>query len=93
MRWADTPYTFVKQQSEKNPLVWISLLPPAFGLQVLQTVKLGATLPVLGVVEVQTSLFLDVGVYVLIIGVVLDLLRSLGSGIERDLDDPGERPQ
>ena len=28
VRWADTPYTFVKQQSEKNPLVWISLLPP-----------------------------------------------------------------
>ncbi|BAQ17821.1 hypothetical protein GL4_2384 [Methyloceanibacter caenitepidi] len=26
--WADTPYTFVKQQSARNPLVWISLLPP-----------------------------------------------------------------
>ena len=26
--WADTPYTYVKRQSEKNPLVWISLLPP-----------------------------------------------------------------
>jgi predicted transglutaminase-like cysteine proteinase len=28
LRWADTPYTYVKQQSERNPLVWISLLPP-----------------------------------------------------------------
>ena len=28
MRWADTPYTFIKRQSERNPLVWISLLPP-----------------------------------------------------------------
>jgi len=28
MPWAETPYTFVKRQSEKNPLVWISLLPP-----------------------------------------------------------------
>jgi predicted transglutaminase-like cysteine proteinase len=28
MAWADTPYTFVKRQSERNPLVWISLLPP-----------------------------------------------------------------
>jgi predicted transglutaminase-like cysteine proteinase len=27
VRWADTPYTFIKRQSEKNPLVWISLLP------------------------------------------------------------------
>jgi predicted transglutaminase-like cysteine proteinase len=26
--WADTPYTYVKQQSARNPLVWISLLPP-----------------------------------------------------------------
>ncbi len=26
--WAETPYTFVKQQSARNPLVWISLLPP-----------------------------------------------------------------
>ena len=30
LRWADTPYTYVKRQSEKNPLVWISLLPPEF---------------------------------------------------------------
>jgi len=28
MRWADTPYTFIRRQSERNPLVWISLLPP-----------------------------------------------------------------
>jgi predicted transglutaminase-like cysteine proteinase len=28
VRWADTPYTYVKRQSETNPLVWISLLPP-----------------------------------------------------------------
>jgi len=28
MRWDDTPYTFIKRQSERNPLVWISLLPP-----------------------------------------------------------------
>jgi len=26
--WAETPYTYVKQQSARNPLVWISLLPP-----------------------------------------------------------------
>jgi predicted transglutaminase-like cysteine proteinase len=28
VRWANTPYTFIKRQSEQNPLVWISLLPP-----------------------------------------------------------------
>jgi predicted transglutaminase-like cysteine proteinase len=26
--WNETPYTFIKRQSERNPLVWISLLPP-----------------------------------------------------------------
>jgi predicted transglutaminase-like cysteine proteinase len=29
LRWTDTPYTFVKQQSDRNPLVWSSLMPPA----------------------------------------------------------------
>jgi predicted transglutaminase-like cysteine proteinase len=33
MRWADTPYTFVKLQSERNPLVWTSLLLPDFAPQ------------------------------------------------------------
>lgn len=28
MLFANTPYTYIKQQSERNPLVWISLLPP-----------------------------------------------------------------
>jgi len=28
VRWTDTPYTFVKQQSDRNPLVWSSLMPP-----------------------------------------------------------------
>lgn len=28
--WADTPYTFIKAQSQRNPLLWVSLLPPDF---------------------------------------------------------------
>jgi predicted transglutaminase-like cysteine proteinase len=28
VRFADTAYTYIKRQSERNPLVWISLLPP-----------------------------------------------------------------
>jgi predicted transglutaminase-like cysteine proteinase len=28
VRYNETPYTFIKRQSERNPLVWISLLPP-----------------------------------------------------------------
>ena len=29
VRWVDTPYTYVKQQSEANPLVWTSLMSPS----------------------------------------------------------------
>ena len=68
-----------------------ALVPLAFGGAVLSTVKLTVSVPLLGTLETQSSLFLDVGVYLLIIGVVLDLLRSLGTGIERDLDAAGER--
>jgi multicomponent Na+:H+ antiporter subunit B len=66
-----------------------ALVPLVFGAPVLATTKLAADLPLVGHIEVQTSLFLEVGVYLLIAGVVVDLLRSLGRGIERDLRDPG----
>ena len=57
---------------------------------VLASAKLVVPVPLLGDVELVTSLFLDVGVYLLIVGVVLDLLRALGSGIERDMRAAGE---
>lgn len=72
--------------------VLTALAPLAFGLPVLASAKLAVTLPLLGEVAVVTSLLLDIGVYLLIIGVVLDLLRSLGSGIERDAAAAGEQP-
>lgn len=59
-----------------------ALAPAAFGAPVLSSVKVA----VAGI-TMQTSLFLDIGVYVLIVGVVLDLLRTLGAGIERDLEE------
>jgi multicomponent Na+:H+ antiporter subunit B len=60
------------------------LVPVLLGGPVLGSAKLVVHLPVLGEFDLVTSLLLDVGVYLLILGVVLDLLRSLGSGIERD---------
>lgn len=61
------------------------LAPLLVGSPVLSSTKLEAVLPLLGTVSVQTNLLLDTGVYLLIVGVVVDLLRSLGAGIERDL--------
>ena len=42
-------------------------------------------LPLLGDVHLVTSLFFDVGVYLVVVGLVLDLLRALGSRIDRHI--------
>ncbi|MGE5765060.1 MAG: Na+/H+ antiporter subunit A [Mycobacterium leprae] len=53
------------------------------GAHVLQTAILTATLPVFGEVKVVTSLFFDTGVYLVVVGLVLDVLRSLGAELDR----------
>jgi multicomponent Na+:H+ antiporter subunit A len=62
------------------------------GAEVLQTAILETTLPVLGDVKLVTSLFFDMGVYLIVVGLVLDILRSLGAELDRqeDEDDPIE---
>jgi len=60
------------------------------GAPVLSSAEFTVPVPPLGELDVVTSLFLDVGVYLLIVGVVLDLLRALGSGIDRDMRAAGE---
>jgi multicomponent Na+:H+ antiporter subunit B len=63
-----------------------ALAPVAFGAPVLGSAKVEFDVPVLGHVDLVSSLGLDIGVYLLIVGVVLDLLRSLGSGVEADAE-------
>ncbi|WP_369132440.1 Na+/H+ antiporter subunit A [Modestobacter sp. I12A-02662] len=60
------------------------------GEDVLQSAILQVTLPVLGDVKLVTSLFFDMGVYLIVVGLVLDVLRSLGAELDRqdDEDDP-----
>ena len=57
------------------------------GADVLQTAILETTLPVLGDVKLVTSLFFDVGVYLIVVGLVLDILRSLGAELDRQVDE------
>ncbi|WP_369255458.1 Na+/H+ antiporter subunit A [Geodermatophilus amargosae] len=59
---------------------------------VLQTAIVETTLPVLGSVKLVTSLFFDCGVYLIVVGLVLDVLRSLGAELDRqeDQEDPIE---
>jgi multicomponent Na+:H+ antiporter subunit A len=57
------------------------------GAEVLQTAILETDLPVLGHVKLVTSLFFDIGVYLIVVGLVLDILRSLGAELDRQLDE------
>ncbi|GAA4622083.1 Na+/H+ antiporter subunit A [Cellulomonas oligotrophica] len=50
---------------------------------VLQSAILEFTVPVWGDVKLVTSLFFDIGVYLVVVGLVLDILRSLGAEIDR----------
>lgn len=61
------------------------LAPLAFGGAVLQSAVVDLHLPLLGNVHLVTSLFFDIGVYLVVVGLLLDLLRSLGSGIDRHI--------
>ncbi|MDT0277451.1 Na+/H+ antiporter subunit A [Blastococcus goldschmidtiae] len=57
------------------------------GAEVLETAILETTLPVLGDVKLVTSLFFDIGVYLIVVGLVLDILRSLGAELDRQADE------
>lgn len=74
--------------------VLTALVPVAFGLPVLSSAFWTIAVPGLGEFEVATSLFFDTGVFVLILGVVLNLLHTLGDGVqmgqlENELNDQG----
>lgn len=53
------------------------------GGNVLESWILEFSLPVWGDVKLVTSLFFDVGVYLVVVGLVLDILRSVGAEIDR----------
>lgn len=53
------------------------------GGEVLQSVLLDFYLPVFGHVHFVTSVFFDIGVYLIVVGLVLDILRSLGAEVDR----------
>ncbi len=60
----------------------VGMVALLFGGSVLQSVIVELTLPVFGDVKLVTSLFFDIGVFLVVIGLVLDLLRSLGAEID-----------
>ncbi|WP_082492175.1 Na+/H+ antiporter subunit A [Leifsonia sp. Root4] len=58
-----------------------------FGLEVLESSWFEASIPVLGEISIGTSTIFDIGVYLVVFGLVLDILRSLGSEVDRQQED------
>lgn len=44
------------------------------------------TLPILGDIKLVTALFFDLGVYLIVVGLVLDVLRSLGARLDAQVE-------
>ncbi len=54
------------------------------GAPVLSSATIEFTLPLIGHVKLVTALFFDLGVYLIVVGLVLDVLRSLGARIDAE---------
>lgn len=70
------------------------LVPIALGGSTLQSAVFEFTMPVFGEVKFATAVIFDIGVYLVVVGLVLEILRSLGAEIDRHgelegLDDDG----
>ncbi len=62
------------------------------GGSVLQSVIVDWTVPLIGHVKLVTSLFFDIGVFLVVVGLVLDILRSLGAEIDLHAEEADEEP-
>ncbi|MBF6141273.1 Na+/H+ antiporter subunit A [Nocardia farcinica] len=60
------------------------------GAPPLSSAIIEVTLPVLGHIKLVTALFFDLGVYLIVVGLVLDVLRSLGARLDAELDRESE---
>ena len=62
-------------------------VPLLFGADPLTSTWIDVTVPVLGHVEFVTSTLFDVGVYLVVVGLTLDVLRSLGAEVDRQEEE------
>ncbi len=68
------------------------ITPLLLGGQVFQSAIIELWLPVFGDVKFVTSTLFDIGVYIVVVGLVLDVLRSLGAEIDEHFEDPPDEP-
>ena len=68
------------------------VVPLLLGGQVFQTAILELWLPVFGDIKFVTSTIFDIGVYTVVVGLVLDVLRSLGAEIDEHFEEQATAP-
>ncbi|MFD4469835.1 Na+/H+ antiporter subunit A [Rhodococcus sp. NPDC058505] len=56
------------------------------GAPALSSATIEVTLPLLGDIKLVTALFFDLGVYLIVVGLVLDVLRSLGARLDAEVE-------
>jgi multicomponent Na+:H+ antiporter subunit A len=61
------------------------------GAPVLSSALIQLDVPVLGTVKFVTALFFDLGVYLIVVGLVLDVLRSLGARVDVELGEQRQK--
>ena len=72
--------------------VGTAVVPLLFGAPPLTSAVWEAEVPVLGHIEFVSSTFFDIGVYLVVIGLVLDVLRSLGGEVDRQAQELRDGP-
>ncbi|ABK05248.1 multisubunit sodium/proton antiporter, MrpA subunit / multisubunit sodium/proton antiporter, MrpB subunit [Arthrobacter sp. FB24] len=66
------------------------VVPLLLGGQVFQSAIIELWLPVFGDIKFVTSTIFDIGVYIVVVGLVLDVLRSLGAEIDEHFEENPE---
>ncbi|MFD4421327.1 Na+/H+ antiporter subunit A [Agromyces sp. NPDC058484] len=61
-----------------------------FGGAPLESAWFEAEVPVLGTISIGTSTLFDIGVYLVVVGLVLDILRALGGEVDRHQEESEE---
>ncbi|MFC9787478.1 Na+/H+ antiporter subunit A [Rhodococcus sp. NPDC127528] len=56
------------------------------GAPALSSATVELTLPLLGHIKMVTAIFFDLGVYLIVVGLVLDVLRSLGARLDAEVE-------
>ncbi|WP_426997308.1 Na+/H+ antiporter subunit A [Pseudarthrobacter sp. N5] len=68
------------------------IVPLLLGGQIFQSAIIELWLPVFGDIKFVTSTIFDIGVYIVVIGLVLDVLRSLGAEIDEHFEEDAAGP-